>query len=255
MSYRSLPVVEFADVQYSIDHQRSLLANMSLTIHSGETLMLLGRSGSGKTTCLKLINRLLVPTGGEVRVEGTSTADWDVIKLRRHIGYAIQDVGLFPHYTVEQNIAIVPKLERWNQQRVASRVEEVMQIVGLSPHDFARRYPHQLSGGQRQRVGLARALASDPPILLMDEPFGALDPITRADIQREFKQLQQRLEKTIIFVTHDIGEALLLGSRIALIEAGNLHGTYSPHEFVTATDGVVSLYMEAFKMSQQILQS
>lgn len=216
--------------------------------------MLLGRSGSGKTTCLKLINRLLLPTAGEVRVEGTSTAQWDIVKLRRHIGYAIQEVGLFPHYTVEQNIALIPRLEHWVRERVMSRVAEVMHIIGLSP-EFASRYPSQLSGGQRQRVGLARALAADPPILLMDEPFGALDPITRAEIQREFKQLQQRLRKTIVFVTHDVGEALLLGSRIALIEAGSLHSVYSPREFANSTDDHITPYIEAFRMSQQALSA
>jgi osmoprotectant transport system ATP-binding protein len=230
-----------------------LLNNISFSIDSGETLMLLGRSGSGKTTCLKLINRLLVPNHGDVRVEGTSTTQWDVVKLRRHIGYAIQEVGLFPHYTVEENIAIIPKLSGWERARVAFRVEEVLQIVGLPSREFANRYPNQLSGGQKQRVGLARALAADPPILLMDEPFGALDPISRAEIQREFKQLQQRLRKTIVFVTHDVGEALLLGSHIALMESGNLHGIYTPQEFAASADSQVKPYIDAFRMSQQIL--
>jgi osmoprotectant transport system ATP-binding protein len=225
---------------------------MNLSIAQGETLMLLGRSGSGKTTCLKLINRLLVPFQGEVRVEGTSTMQWDVVQLRHHIGYAIQEVGLFPHFTVEQNIALIPKLEGWERARIDSRVAELMLLVGL-PSEFANRYPNQLSGGQRQRVGLARALSADPPILLMDEPFGALDPITRAQIQREFKQLQQRLRKTIVFVTHDVGEALLLGTRIALMESGSLHGLYTPHDFVNSKDDHVTPYVNAFRMSQQIL--
>lgn len=253
MSDPAEPVVQFANVSYRVDPQRTLLQKLNLAIHSGETLMLLGRSGSGKTTCLKLINRLLIPFQGEVRVEGTSTTAWDVVRLRRHIGYAIQDVGLFPHYTVEQNIAIIPKLEGWERSRITSRVSEVLQIVGLSS-GFAKRYPNQLSGGQRQRVGLARALAADPPILLMDEPFGALDPITRSEIQREFKQLQQRLHKTIVFVTHDVGEALLLGTRIALMESGSLQCVYTPHDFASSKDSHVVPYMNAFRMNQQILQ-
>jgi osmoprotectant transport system ATP-binding protein len=230
-----------------------LLENLQLAIHSGETVMLLGRSGSGKTTCLKLINRLIVPSEGAVRVEGKPTAEWDVVKLRRHIGYAIQEVGLFPHYTVEQNIAIIPRLSGWERDRIASRVEEVLKIVGLPSHEFASRYPNQLSGGQKQRVGLARALAADPPILLMDEPFGALDPITRAEIQREFKQLQERLRKTIVFVTHDVGEALLLGSHIALMESGKMQGIYTPQDFVGSQNTHVKPYIDAFRMSQQIL--
>jgi osmoprotectant transport system ATP-binding protein len=255
MSDRSDPVVEFVNVSYRVDSQRALLTDLNLAIHAGETLMVLGRSGSGKTTCLKLINRLLVPFSGEVRVDGTSTTEWDVIKLRRRIGYAIQEVGLFPHYTVEQNIAVIPKLEGWSKGKIASRIEEVLQIVGLPSHEFATRYPDQLSGGQKQRVGLARALAADPPILLMDEPFGALDPITRADIQRQFQQLQQRLGKTIVFVTHDVGEALLLGSRIALMESGNLHGVYTPRDFIISNDDLVKPYIDAFKMGRQILQA
>jgi osmoprotectant transport system ATP-binding protein len=255
MSQQSSPVVEFVSVQYRVDSHRVLLSDINLEIGAGETLMLLGRSGSGKTTCLKLINRLLVPSAGEVCVSGTPTVKWDVVKLRRRIGYAIQEVGLFPHYTVEQNIAVVPKLEGWSPERIASRVEETLQIVGLPSREFAQRYPDQLSGGQKQRVGLARALAADPPILLMDEPFGALDPITRAEIQREFKRLQQRLEKTVVFVTHDVGEALLLGSRIALMESGNMRGIFTPQEFVTSKDSHVKLYLDAFRMSQQVLQT
>lgn len=255
MSQQSSPVVEFVNVQYRVDPHRVLLSDINLEIGAGETLMLLGRSGSGKTTCLKLINRLLVPSAGEVRVSGTSTVKWDVVKLRRRIGYAIQEVGLFPHYTVEQNIAVVPKLEGWSRERIASRVEETLKIVGLPSREFAQRYADQLSGGQKQRVGLARALAADPPILLMDEPFGALDPITRAEIQQEFKRLQQRLEKTVVFVTHDVGEALLLGSRIALMESGNIRGILTPQEFVTSKDSHVKLYLDAFRMSQQVLQT
>src|SRR5215472_17345150 len=171
--------IEFRQVDYRVEANRLLLSCLDLAVLEGQTLMLLGRSGSGKTTCLKLINRLLVATAGEVFVEGKASQNWDPIQLRRNIGYAIQDVGLFPHYTVWENVALVPKLEEWDRQRIASRVEEVLKLVGLPARDFRDRYPNQLSGGQRQRVGLARALAAEPPILLMDEPFGALDPITR----------------------------------------------------------------------------
>src|SRR5271166_5791537 len=229
-------------------------AGLDLVVHRGKTLMLLGRSGSGKTTCLKLINRLLVPSAGEVLVENKPSHEWDPIRLRRGIGYAIQDVGLFPHYTVWENVALVPKLEKWDRQRIADRVEEVLRLVGLPSHDFGDRYPSQLSGGQRQRVGLARALAAEPPILLMDEPFGALDPITRAELQMEFKKLQQKLGKTIVFVTHDVSEALLLGNRIGLMEGGRLHGIYSRDEFLQAPDDSVKAYVDIFRAGQRMFQ-
>ena len=251
---RSALAIEFADVQYRVNGP-ALLNNLNLTVGNSETLMLLGRSGSGKTTTLKLINGLLMPSAGNVRVEGRPTTQWDLIRLRRHIGYAIQDVGLFPHYTVEQNVAVVPKLERWEAARTSARVEEVLHIVGLPSGEYAKRYPNELSGGQRQRVGLARALAADPPILLMDEPFGALDPITRAEIQREFRSLRERLGKTIVFVTHDVGEALLLGDRIALLEAGDLVGIYTPAEFAASEDARVKPYMDAYKVGLQFSRS
>ncbi len=202
--------IEFRNVSYRLANGHELLRALNLEIKTGETLVLLGRSGSGKTTSLKLINHLLVPTEGEVQVNGRSTRDWDVISLRRSIGYAIQDVGLFPHFTVARNIGVVPQIAAWPKDRIQSRVQELMQLVGLDPK-LAERYPRELSGGQRQRVGVARALAADPPILLMDEPFGALDPITRTELQREFRGLQQRLRKTVVFVTHDLREALLAG--------------------------------------------
>jgi osmoprotectant transport system ATP-binding protein len=196
--------------------------DLSLDVARGETLVLLGRSGSGKTTTLKLLNALLLPTAGEVVVEGRATRDWEPHRLRRRIGYVIQDIGLFPHFTVERNVALLPALERWEPQRIRSRVREMLVLVGLEPHLFLHRYPRELSGGQRQRVGIARALAADPALLLMDEPFGALDPLTRAELQREFKGLGARLGKTIVFVTHDVREALLLGTRLALLADGCL---------------------------------
>jgi osmoprotectant transport system ATP-binding protein len=247
-------VIEFLAVEYSIAGGRKLLSEVSLSIERGETLMLLGRSGSGKTTCLKMMNRLITPTAGEVRVEGRATTEWDAVQLRRHIGYAIQEAGLFPHYSVRKNIALVPSLEKWDKTRIDARVDEVMRLVGLPPAEYASRYPHQLSGGQRQRVGLARALAAEPAILLMDEPFGALDPITRAELQMEFKKLQQTLAKTIVFVTHDVGEALLLGDRIALLEDGKLRGLYSREEFLRSPDDAARSYVEVFRAGQHIFQ-
>jgi osmoprotectant transport system ATP-binding protein len=238
-----------------VNGNRTLISGLNLSIRRGETLMLLGRSGSGKTTTLKLINRLLSQSEGKVLVDGRSTAEWDVIQLRRHIGYAIQEAGLFPHYTVEQNVALVPRLERWDAARIGARVREVLQLVGLPYEEFAGRYPDELSGGQRQRVGLARALAADPPILLMDEPFGALDPITRAELQQEFIQLKKSLRKTVVFVTHDVAEALMLGDRIALMDSGALKGVYAPAEFLRCTDAFVQPYVNAFRAGQQILNS
>jgi osmoprotectant transport system ATP-binding protein len=213
--------VEFDRVNFEID-RRPLLVDLNLQICTGETLVLLGRSGSGKTTTLKLINRLLTPTSGRVLVNQLPTTEWDAIRLRRRIGYAIQDTGLFPHLSVDRNVAIVPSLERWPQPRIQTRVEEMLMLVGLEPDLFARRYPYQLSGGQRQRVGVARALAADPAILLMDEPFGALDPITRWELQQQFRYLQRQLGKTTVFVTHDIQEAFVLGTRIGLMAGGSL---------------------------------
>jgi len=239
------PAIEFRNVSCRLDGGREILDDLNLAVHGGETLILLGRSGSGKTTTLKLINRLLAPSRGQIQVNGRAVDEWDVIRLRRMIGYVIQDVGLFPHFTVERNIGLVPKIENWPSDRIHERVQELMRLVGLDPQT-ASRYPRELSGGQRQRVGVARALAADPPILLMDEPFGALDPITRAELQREFLQLQKRLRKTIVFVTHDLREALLLGTRIALMEAGRLVTLHTPEEFLSSTEALVVAYKDAF---------
>ncbi|HSY91956.1 MAG TPA: ATP-binding cassette domain-containing protein [Candidatus Binatus sp.] len=240
----AIPVIEFLDVSYRVAGTQ-VLSGFNLQVQGGETLVLLGRSGSGKTTSLKLVNRLLSPSSGEVLVKGTPNGEGDVIRLRRGIGYVIQDVGLFPHFTVERNIGLVPQIEGWTAERIRARVEQLLQLVGLAP-DTASRYPHQLSGGQRQRVGVARALAADPEILLMDEPFGALDPLTRDELQREFLLLQQRLHKTVVFVTHDLREALRLGSRIALMEAGRLVTVLSPQEFLRSADSLALAYVRAF---------
>ncbi len=239
------PVIEFRDVSYKLPNGQPVLSNVNLQVDRGETLVLLGRSGSGKTTALKLINHLVAPTGGDILVNGVATRDSDVIRLRRSIGYVIQETGLFPHFTVEKNIGLVPRLEGWDAGRIHQRVLELLQLAGLNPA-VASRYPHQLSGGQRQRVGVARALAADPPILLMDEPFGALDALTRAQLQREFLSLRQRLHKTVVFVTHDLSEALRLGSRIALLEAGHLVLVLTPQEFLRSEDPLATAYVQAF---------
>jgi osmoprotectant transport system ATP-binding protein len=239
------PVIEFRNVAYALPGGQQLLSQLNLQVRRGETLVLLGRSGSGKTTTLKMVNRLLTPSGGEVRVNGAPIAESDVVRLRRSIGYVIQDVGLFPHFTVERNIGIVPRIEGWTAERIHLRVQELLQMVGLEA-ELASRYPHQLSGGQRQRVGVARALAADPAILLMDEPFGALDPLSREQLHREFLSLQQRLAKTVVFVTHDLREALRLGSRIALMEAGRLVAVLSPHDFLRSNDPLAAAYVRAF---------
>jgi osmoprotectant transport system ATP-binding protein len=245
------PAIEFRDVSYGLPGAQPILSGLNLQVDRGSVLVLLGRSGSGKSTALKLINGLLIPGKGQVLVEGRATIEWDLIQLRRSIGYAIQEVGLLPHFTVEKNIGLVPQLQQWPRERIQQRVNELMSLLQL-PTDFRRRFPHQLSGGQRQRVGLARALAADPPILLMDEPFGALDPLTRADIQREFKALHQRLGKTVVFVTHDVREALFLGSRIALLDGGCLKGIYSLEEFLRATEPLAAEYVRVYRGDEQI---
>ena len=225
--------LEIRDLRYALPGKdpRELVSGVSFTVAQGETLALLGRSGSGKTTTLKLINRLLEPSGGDVRVDGRPAAGEEPTRLRRRIGYVIQEIGLFPHFTVAENVGLVPHLEGWPPARIAERVRELLNLVGLEPRTFADRRPHQLSGGQRQRVGVARALGADPPLLLLDEPFGALDPITRVELQREFGALQTRLSKAIVFVTHDVREGLLLGTRIGLMQTGKLVFLGSPEEF------------------------
>ncbi|MBD0305746.1 MAG: ATP-binding cassette domain-containing protein [Nitrospiraceae bacterium] len=228
----AVPAVEFRDVGFHHRSGRTVLSDISFALPAGEALALIGRSGSGKTTILKLTNCLFKPSTGEVMVEGKPTTQWDPIRLRRRIGYVLQDVGLLPHLTVARNIALVPTLEGWDPERIRHRVRELLNMVGLDYDRFGSRYPHELSGGQRQRVGVARAVAVDPPLLLMDEPFGALDPITRAELQQEFKGLQATLNKTVMLVTHDIPEACLLGTRIGLVQDGRLVECLPPDAFV-----------------------
>jgi osmoprotectant transport system ATP-binding protein len=209
-------------VTYALRDGRVLLDGVSLDVPEGECLAIIGRSGSGKTTALKLVNALLRPTAGTVRVGGRPTTDWDPIRLRRATGWVIQEIGLFPHLTVGENVGIVPELEGWEAPRRRARVAEMLELVGLPGAEFAARRPHQLSGGQRQRVGVARALAADPPLLLLDEPFGALDPVTRWELQAEFRTVRSRLGKTALFVTHDLREAARVADRIALLAGGRL---------------------------------
>lgn len=243
------PLVEFRDVGFShAGASIPVISHLNFSVQPGETLVLLGESGCGKTTTLKLINLLLSPTSGEVRVEGKPTTEWDPIRLRRRTGYVIQEGGLFPHFTVARNVALVPSLERWDDARTTKRVNELLSLVGLEPNEFADRYPGELSGGQRQRVGVARALAAEPPLLLLDEPFGALDPLTRASLQRQFAELSKRLHKTAVFVTHDVREALLLGSRIGLMHEGKLLLLETPAEFLKSKNGRALAYLETLKL-------
>jgi len=217
----------------------AVLRGLDLEVQQSETLALVGRSGAGKSTILKLINRLLVPDAGEVVVHGRTADDWDPFDLRRRIGYVLQDVGLFPHLTVRDNVAVVPRLLGWDDARIRSRVDEVLGLVGLPADQFAARSPDQLSGGQRQRVGVARALAADPPILLMDEPFGALDPITRSELHGEFRNIQAAVGKTIVLVTHDMAEALSLATRIGVLSDGVLVALDSPAAIAMSADARV----------------
>jgi len=208
-----------------------VLRGVDLDVLEGETIVLLGRSGSGKTTLLKTLNRLVIPSGGSIRFEDRSLTDWDPIRLRRRMGYVIQDSGLFPHWTVAANVSLVPRLEGRPQDFLEGRVNEMLEAVGLAPAEYRDRYPRELSGGQRQRVGIARALAADPPVMLLDEPFAALDPITRLELQHLFLDLRARVRKTALFVTHDVREAMRMGSRIALLHEGVMERIEPPDEF------------------------
>jgi osmoprotectant transport system ATP-binding protein len=244
--------VEFRDVTFQHPSGRTVLSSVSFTVREGESFALIGRSGSGKTTILKLINRLFDPSHGDVLVDGKSTRQWDQIRLRRRIGYVLQDIGLFPHLSIAANIGIVPTLEGWEPSRLDTRVKDVLHMVGLEPGDFMNRYPHELSGGQRQRVGVARALAADPPLLLMDEPFGALDPITRAELQQELKRLLMALNKTMVIVTHDIPEACLLGTSVGLVQNGQLVERLPPAQFLQSPHPEVQAVIRSLTMQNVI---
>jgi len=226
----SAPAVEMVDVRKRYPSGADALAGVSLSVDEGRVLVLLGTSGSGKTTALKTVNRLVDPDAGRVTVLGRDVRDWDVIALRRGIGYVIQEAGLLPHMTVAQNVALVPRLLGWPEDRQRARVHELLTLLGLEPDRVASLPPAQLSGGQRQRVGLARALAADPPVLLMDEPFGALDPLTRRRVQDEFRDLQGRLRKSVVLVTHDVPEALRLADEVAVMDRGRVVQRGTPRE-------------------------
>lgn len=215
-------MIRLEHVSKAYDGGVNAVNDVSFEVPRGEIAVLVGPSGCGKTTTLKMINRLHEPTSGKIFVDDVDTSTVDPIELRRNIGYVIQDVGLFPHMTIAENIAVVPHLKKWDRKRIAERVDELLTMMGMPPAEYRNRYPRELSGGQRQRIGVARAMASDPPILLMDEPFGALDPITRERLQNEFLKIQEKLKKTIVFVTHDIDEAIKLGDKVAIMRKGRL---------------------------------
>jgi len=238
-------LVTFDDVGFQHPGRPPVLRHFNLTVAPGEIVALVGRSGAGKTTVLKLVNRLLLPASGRVVVEGRDTREWDGIRLRRRIGYVFQDIGLFPHMTVEENVTIVPRLERWPTERAGDRARQLLDLVGLPYSEYGSRRPHELSGGQRQRVGLARALAIDPPILLMDEPFGALDPITRVEVRREFARIQAQLRTTVLLVTHDIAEAFTLGSRVGVMDDGELRACDTPNAVAQSADSRVRAFVDA----------
>ena len=214
-------IVSLKDVRFSYGSQL-VLDNLNFSVAAAESVAVVGRSGAGKSTVLKLINRLLLPDAGHVYVQGRDTREWDPIALRRQTGYVLQDIGLFPHLTIAENVALVPRLEGWTEERRRARAHELLDLVGLRPALYAARWPYELSGGQRQRVGVARALAVDPPLVLMDEPFGALDAMTRQELRGEFQRIRRQLRQTVIFVTHDMDEAFALGDRVGVLDGGRL---------------------------------
>ena len=224
-------MIEIKNVTKIYDEIRAV-NQLNLTVCDGEIFVLLGSSGCGKSTTLNMINRLIEPTEGNIYIDGKDIKDFKPENLRRSIGYVVQGTGLFPNMTVEQNIGIVPKMLKWNSQEIKRRVKELLEMIGLDPDKYVKKYPYQLSGGEAQRIGVARALAAKPGILLMDEPFGAVDPINRANLQNEFMKLQKTLHTTVVLVTHDIGEAMKLGDRIALMDQGKLQGFGTPRELL-----------------------
>ena len=249
-----MPAIQFDAVTFTQPTGARVFDNLTLGVDAGEVVALVGRSGAGKTTLLRLVNRLALPQSGRVLVDGRDTREWDPIRLRRAIGYVIQDVGLFPHMTVAGNIGVVPRLEGWAPERIQARTAELLDLVGLSWATHAERWPDQLSGGQRQRVGVARALAADPAVLLMDEPFGALDPVTRVELQREFRGIQTRLGKTVIIVTHDMLEALSLAHRVAVLDDGRLIAFESSDKIAASDDPRIRQLLDAVTLRPRTAQ-
>lgn len=247
------PAVALRDVRVSRGAAGVVLEGLDLEIAAGETVALVGRSGAGKSTLLKLINGLIAPDRGSVVVEGRDTRDWNRFDLRRRIGYVLQEIALFPHMTVAENIAVVPRLLGWDASRIAARTAEMLRLVGLAPETYAQRPALELSGGQRQRVGVARALAADPPILLMDEPFGALDPVTRAELHREFRGIQATLRKTVIIVTHDMAEAFALATRVGVLDAGGIAQIDDPRTLARSQDPRVRPLLEPLLEARALL--
>lgn len=237
-------MISFEDVSFSRG-ARAVLRHITFTIAPGETVALVGRSGAGKSTILKLINRMLEPQSGRVVVAGRDTREWDSTALRRQTGYVLQEVGLFPHMNVSRNVGIVPSLSGWPAERIAQRAHELLDLVGLPAQEFGDRWPDQLSGGQRQRVGVARALAVDPPVVLMDEPFGSLDPITRAELHVEFRRIQSQVKKTVVLVTHDMREAFTLADRIGVLDEGTLVACEPPDALRSSPAPAVRLLLDS----------
>jgi osmoprotectant transport system ATP-binding protein len=246
-------MIEFRGVSKTYPgSERPVVNDLSFEVLDGEICVLVGPSGCGKTTSMRMINRLIEPTGGEILIDGELNTAMSGTKLRRHIGYAIQQIGLFPHRTIAANIATVPQLLEWERDRISSRVDELLELVGLDPEQYRSRYPAELSGGQQQRVGVARAMAADPPIMLMDEPFGAVDPITRHRLQDEFLRIQSEIKKTIVFVTHDIDEAIKMGDRIAILQQGGILAQYDTPENILATPN--SEFVSSFVGTDRVLK-
>jgi osmoprotectant transport system ATP-binding protein len=245
--------IALRDVHVTRGAAGAVLRGLTLDIGAGETLALVGRSGAGKSTLLKLINGLIVPGRGDVVVDGRNTRDWNPYDLRRRMGYVLQEIGLFPHMTVAANVSVVPRLLGWDAPRIDARVSEVLRLVGLPPETYAHRGALELSGGQRQRVGVARALAADPPILLMDEPFGALDPVTRAELHREFRRIQAAVRKTVVIVTHDMAEAFALATRIGVLDAGVIAQIDEPRALARSSDPRVRPLLEPLLEARALL--
>jgi osmoprotectant transport system ATP-binding protein len=245
------PAIEFRHVSVTTPQGRQLLDDISFAVEEGTTTALLGRSGSGKTTLLRTVNRMVEPTSGDVLVNGRNVREYDLIELRRGIGYVIQETGLFPHITVERNVTVVPEISGTKRSDSRERCHELLSNVGLDPANFAQRFPHQLSGGQRQRVGLARALAAEPPILLMDEAFGALDPLTRAEMQDMLRDVLARFRKTVLLITHNLDEALFLASRIVLLDKGRPVASVDAADFLTSGNPEVEEYVRAFRRGER----